>query len=268
MADSMQHMAAQFQAFASRWWYIASHPLQSLADWWTPRVRPEAYRQQMIIDTEGPVTTLSRGQPVGQQPARQAEHGGEDDTRLFYDMSGPQYDIWQRGGEEAASVERTIRDDLLRAGETEPITVLTPYADMAFHVDLGTPQAQQEALRAWEQERERDDERFLDPADPFWISKVVMTPAEHDDWRRGGEEANEVELRIWEALQQGGETGRVDVLTPSGDTAFRLDLRTEPAATPEPPRSLREQVKDLHDRLDASQPSPQQTQQRGQERGW
>src|SRR5439155_2833436 len=38
------------------------------------------------------------------------------------------------------TVERMIRDDLQRAGETGPIEVLTPYADTAFRVDLGTPQ--------------------------------------------------------------------------------------------------------------------------------
>ena len=52
----------------------------------------------------------------------------------------------------------------------------------------------------------------------------VMSPAEHKDWARGGEAASEVERRIWDALQAAGDTGRIEVLTPSGALAFHLDL--------------------------------------------
>ena len=52
----------------------------------------------------------------------------------------------------------------------------------------------------------------------------VMSTAEHKDWARGGEAASEVELRIWDALQAAGDTGRIEVLTPSGALAFHLDL--------------------------------------------
>jgi hypothetical protein len=99
MADSMQHMAEQFQAFASRWWFIASHPLQSLADWWTPRFRPEAYRQQMIIDTEGPVTVLYREQPLGHQTTAlgQTERVPSQETPLKYTAA-----------EELAMLQRTL----------------------------------------------------------------------------------------------------------------------------------------------------------------
>ncbi len=63
-----------------------------------------------------------------------------------------------------------------------------------------------------------------------------MSPVEHEDWARGGEAASEVERRIWEALQDTGETGRVDVLPPSGGRCFKpvdlLSSRSQGALPP------------------------------------
>jgi hypothetical protein len=133
----------------------------------------------------------------------------------------------------------------------------------------------------------------------------VMSPAEQEDWARGGEAASEVELRLWEALQDAGETGRVDVLTPSGVPAFHLDLSAQLPVAPEElthedwsrpgtslgrndreigpevygmspagqgptheaSRALLEQIAALRDRLDASRQSLQPPRQRDQGRG-
>jgi hypothetical protein len=133
----------------------------------------------------------------------------------------------------------------------------------------------------------------------------VMSPAEHEDWARGGEAASEVERRIWEALQDAGETGRIEVLTPAGAPAFHLDLSAPlPAAqeelmhedwshpgtscgrhdrasgpevsgmspagqgpTHEASRSLLEQIAALRDRLEASPEALQPPRQRDQGMG-
>jgi hypothetical protein len=66
MADDARSIGAQFQAFVQRWWSLVAHPLATLREPFEARLRPEAHRQQMMLDTEGPVRVL----PVERSAAR------------------------------------------------------------------------------------------------------------------------------------------------------------------------------------------------------
>lgn len=51
----------------------------------------------------------------------------------YFYMSDAEYDAWRLGTEpQSAVVEQRIRDGLVQQGEAGPVSIVTPYGDIAF----------------------------------------------------------------------------------------------------------------------------------------
>jgi hypothetical protein len=84
MAADEARLLRQWQALAVRW-------RSALTDWFTARVRPEAYRQWLLQDTEGPVqlltqkgTSMSRYALPAHDPALTVAVGWDPPLQTFF----------------------------------------------------------------------------------------------------------------------------------------------------------------------------------------